>query len=154
MLIEDKTDKIKALITDGHTYAYIEAVLGVTKSDIRAVRFGTKSLSRPKKLASQKLAELKKEEIIMMYLNGTSKEVIKAVTGVSSYYVIQFIAALDRKLELTSTAKENADRIRKAEERLIQMAVDLSNGKGDLDEYKRRLHNFSKAEANEYYIYL
>jgi len=91
-------------------------------------------------------ARNKREDIILMYLKGFKKVEIEARTGISAYFITTFIRDFETKTTPPNNVTSNLEAIRRQESKLIEMAEELSRGKGCETKYKVLLSVHASAE--------
>lgn len=123
-----------------HLANYYRVPLRVIKEIVKGLE------TNPRKTTEYEKAVLKREDVILMYLNGFKKVEIEAKTGLTAYYVTTFVDDFEKSITPRKSIDENLDAIRRQEAKLISMAEELAKGNGSETTYKTLLSVHAAAE--------
>lgn len=103
----------------------------------------------------QHITDEQKERVILLHLKGYSKKEIFMLTGVSYWHVNAAIHKFDEATSATPYITEKLELVRLAEEKLIQMAMQLRNGEvEDPYRFNSLLFCFASSDLNNHSVYL
>lgn len=104
---------------------------------------------------TQKISPEKREEIILLFLKGTTKTEIVKTTGVSWWHVIATIHSFEIQINGNSETTENLEKIRNEELSLIRLAQSIADGQSKaFNEFDVRLNAFASADIMNYCVFI
>lgn len=143
-MTQETVNEIRQRYVDRTSKYRLSKLYRCTLSEVYQITKGL--VMNPRKSTSLERALEKKEDVIMMHLNGFKKVEIEAKTGLTPYFVTTFINEFERATTPKRNVDENLEAIRRQEAKLIDMATEISKGKGDYQKYKVLLSVHAAAE--------